>query len=70
MKKKSLNKGEIAKAVQMYCARYGSQNKAAASIKGVSSATISQMINGKWELIKDEMWRNVAQCGGTDWLFG
>ncbi len=25
----------------------------------VSAATISQMVNGKWELIKDEMWRKV-----------
>lgn len=26
---------------------------------GVSNATISQMINGNWSLIKDEMWRKV-----------
>jgi len=26
---------------------------------GVSSATLSHMINGKWALIKDAMWRNV-----------
>ena len=40
--------------------RYESQNRASNSLKGVSSATVSQMINGNWELIKDEMWRNVA----------
>lgn len=35
-----------------------SQNKLA-KMAGVSSATISQMINGKWDLIADEMWRKV-----------
>ena len=59
-KRKNLNKGEIVKALRAYCDRYESQNKAAASMRGVSAATISQMLNGNWELIKDEMWRNVA----------
>lgn len=35
-----------------------SQNKIA-NRAGVSSATISQMINGNWSLIKDEMWQKV-----------
>lgn len=35
-----------------------SQNKLARQA-GVSSATISQMINNKWDLIADEMWRKV-----------
>lgn len=35
-----------------------SQNKVATKA-GVSSATISQMINSNWDLIKDEMWRKV-----------
>lgn len=39
--------------------RLGSQNKAAKSL-GVSSAIVSQMLNGKWETIADEMWRGVA----------
>ncbi len=67
MKKKSLNKGEIVKALRAYCDRYESQNKAAASMRGVSAATVSQMLNGNWDLIKDEMWRNVAaQVGYRD----
>lgn len=53
-------KQQITTHLRKYCERYESQNKAAASMKGVSSATISQMLNGNWELIKDEMWRNVA----------
>lgn len=53
-------KQEIANKLQAYCDRYESQNKAANSMKGVSSATISQMLNGKWRLIAESMWRNVA----------
>lgn len=67
MKKKNLNREGIVIALRAYCDRYESQNKAAASMRGVSAATISQMLNGNWELIKDEMWRNVAaQIGYSD----
>lgn len=63
----NLKKQQIANALRTYCERYESQNKAANSLKGVSAATISQMLNGNWELIKDEMWRNVAaQIGYKD----
>jgi DNA transposition AAA+ family ATPase len=48
----------------VYCDRKGSQNKAANSLKGVSSATISHVLNGDWGLIKDEMWRNIAAQTG------
>lgn len=44
----------------MYCERIGSQNKAAHSLKGVSSAVISKVLNSDWDLIADEMWRNIA----------
>lgn len=54
-------KQSIVDTLRAYCDRYQSQNKAANSLKDVSPATISQMLNGKWELIKDEMWRNVAK---------
>lgn len=60
-------KQQIADRLAEYCARYESQNKAANSLKGVSAATISQMLNHNWDLIKDEMWRNVAtQIGHTN----
>lgn len=42
-----------------------SQNRLAKKV-GVSSATLSQMINGNWELIKDEMWRKVQANIGLD----
>lgn len=41
-----------------YCARYGSQNRAANSLK-VSAAVISDIRNGKWDRIADEMWRKL-----------
>lgn len=55
-----IKKQQIANALRGYCERYDSQAKAANSLKNVSPATISQMLNGKWELIRDDMWRNVA----------
>lgn len=62
-----LKKQQIMVALQAYCDRYDSQNKAANSLKNVSSATVSQMLNGKWDLITDDMWRNVAaQIGYKD----
>lgn len=53
-------KHSIAEALQAYCSRYPSQNKAANSLKDVSPATVSQMLNKKWELINEAMWRKVA----------
>ena len=55
-----IKKQQIVNTLRNYCERYESQAKAANSLKNVSAATVSQMLNGKWELIKDDMWRNVA----------
>jgi DNA transposition AAA+ family ATPase len=38
----------------------GSANKASKMLKKVSNGYISLMLNGKWEAISDEAWRNVA----------
>jgi len=60
-------KQQIVEKLREYISRHESQNKAANSLKGVSSATLSQMINDNWELIKNDMWRNVAsQIGYTE----
>lgn len=59
-------KQRIADRLREYCTRKGSQNKAANSLNGVSSATISAILSGKWELISDEMWRGVASQIGYD----
>lgn len=61
------NKQQIADRLRDYAERFGSQNKAANSLKGVSSATVSQILNTNWELVSDEMWRNVgAQVGWSE----
>jgi len=60
-----LKKEQIVNSLYVYCDRYGSQNKAANSLKNVSAATISQMLSVKWELISDEMWRSVASQIGV-----
>ena len=64
-------KVQIQASLKQYVSKYPSQNKAAQSLTGTSSATISSILQGKWENISDEMWRNLAsQLGtstGTDW---
>lgn len=57
-------KQQIADQLRAYCEQKGSQNKAANSLNGVSSATISKVLSGQWETIADEMWRTIsAQTG-------
>lgn len=52
-------KNEVRNMLKTYCNRYPSQNKAAASLHGVSAGTISSILNGKYENISDEMFRNI-----------
>ena len=59
-----IDKNGIVEALRAYTEQKGGQNKAANSIKGVSSATLSQMAAGNWEHISDEMWRKVAKAIG------
>ena len=56
----------IAERLKTYCDQKGSQNKAARSMNGVSSATISKILSCDWETISDEMWRAVAAQAGHD----
>lgn len=59
-------KQQIKNALVAYIDQKGSQNKASKTI-GVSGATLSQIVNGNWENIADEMWRKVsAQIGNKD----
>lgn len=58
-------KQQIAEQLRAYCAQKGSQNKAANSLNGVSSATISKILSGSWETIADDMWRSIAAQTGT-----
>lgn len=53
-------KKHICEQLRAYCTQKGSQNKAAASLNGVSSATVSKMLAGNWDTIADDMWRSIA----------
>jgi DNA transposition AAA+ family ATPase len=58
-------KDAIRENLQVYCAKYPSQNKASGSLKGVSAGTVSTILNGKYDNISDEMFRNISsQVGG------
>ena len=71
MKLTTNEKGQIQECLRQYVSKYPSQNKAAQSLTGTSSATVSSILQGKWENISDDMWRNLAsQLGtsaGVDW---
>lgn len=46
--------------LEEYVGRFNSRNAASHSLKGVSSATVSQVLNDNWERINDGMWRTIA----------
>ncbi len=54
-----IEKSKIVEALQKHIEKHSSQNKAAKSL-GISSATITNISQNKWERISDEMWRKVA----------
>lgn len=59
-------KQQIANDLGEYIKRYSSQNKAATSLKGVSAATVSSIINKNWDKISDEMWLKInSQISGA-----
>lgn len=54
------NKDAIRDALAAYCENYTSRNRASESLHGVSSATVSQMLNGRYEKISDDMFIRIA----------
>lgn len=51
-------------AMETYCQNYPSRNRAAESLQGVSAATVSALLNGKYGQISDDMFiRIAAQIG-------
>lgn len=54
-------KTRVKKALEELVARKGSQAKAAASLRGVSSATISLILSGKGEEVRESMWLNLQE---------
>ena len=63
---KKTEKQAIAERLQAYVASKESQNKAAKTLQGVSAATVSQVLNGNWDLISEDMWRTIATQIGYD----
>lgn len=63
---KRAEKEAITARLRAYVESKESQNAAAKSLQGVSAATVSQILNGKWDLIADDMWRTVANQIGYD----
>lgn len=61
-----INRQKIVEALTAYIERKGSQNQAAATMQGVSGATLTQMLNRKWDKIADQMWRRVATYIGIE----
>ena len=53
-------KQQIVEQLTKYVAKIGSANKASKAL-GVSGATVSNMINGKWESISDDIFRSVEK---------
>lgn len=65
-------KKQVQESLKAYIAQKGSQNKAANSLDGVSSALLSQIMNDNWDNISEAMWRNIASQIGTNsksWTF-
>lgn len=67
-------RNNIVEGLRAYVARYPSQNKAAASLNGISAGTLSAILNGRHEAISEEMWRNIVSqitlpSGGAEWQF-
>lgn len=58
-------KNEVRDMLKNYCNRYPSQNKAAASLHGVSTGTISSILNDKYDNISDDMFRNIRSQVGA-----
>lgn len=56
-----ITKTEIKEALKEYVLRMGGQNAAANSLNGISSATISQVVNNNWEQISDPMWNKISK---------
>lgn len=57
----NLQKNDVKKAISQEIERLGSANKVAAKCR-VSAATISQINNDNWTLIRVEMWQRIASA--------
>ena len=58
-------KDAISESLKAYVAKYPSQTKAAGSLKNTSVGTVSNILNGLYEKISDDMFRNIASQVGA-----
>lgn len=65
-----MDKQKVIKTLGELVERKGSQDKAAKSLKGVSSATISLILSGRGEEVRERMWQNLATQLeiGNEWV--
>lgn len=61
---KRQEKDAISESLRAYVAKYPSQTKASGSLKNTSVGTVSNILNGRYENISDEMFRNIASQVG------
>ena len=62
----------IVNLLRAFVENKGSQNKAAAALKGASAAVVSHLLSGNWEPYSDDMFRKIgAQVGynNREWQF-
>lgn len=62
----------IVNLLRVFVENKGSQNKAAAALKGASTAVVSHLLSGNWEPYSDDMFRKIgAQVGynNREWQF-
>ena len=60
-----IRKRDIQLGLREFCNRFG-QSQAARMLDNVSAATISTILNGKFEAIADGMWNNIANQIGME----
>ena len=60
-------KTDLRNRLAKYCQRYQSNNMAAASLKNISAATISNILNGKWNIISEDMWKRLESQLVNSW---
>ena len=61
---KNEEKKQISDALRGFAEVTGSQKKASVKLN-VSQATVSEILNGNWDLISDEMWLSIAASIGV-----
>lgn len=59
-KQDTMDRESVIEKLAALVARKGSQEKAAKSLKGVSSASISLILSGRGGEVRDRMWQNIA----------